>query len=177
MTFILHVVGALGFFVILCHSDCNWQKNTLTRGAKGGCLRDGKLQNYTSKWSTDNCEQCTCYKFGIKCCTQDAILVGFNPRMCKAIKVNCTYKVVRKRDPSIPCAFKLLELDSDSSDNSEGTSSDEIDMKEYLKLLSQYENNEDCDKTIEDCEENIEEEEEEEEEENKKRSKLNDILK
>ncbi|XP_056386393.1 beta-microseminoprotein-like [Hyla sarda] len=159
------LVVALGFFVTASYSDCNWEKNAIAARRIAGCWKDDEMHPYFSKWITDDCKECTCHKKGMECCSHDSIAVGYNPKMCIAKKVNCTFTVVRRKDHSIPCPFKLLEIDSDSSDSSDDDSSDDdggkIDIEEYVKLLSYFEDQVDCEENIEKKEE-IEEEEEEE---------------
>ncbi|XP_071985663.1 uncharacterized protein [Engystomops pustulosus] len=185
MILLLNIAIALGFFVTSCDSHCHKEKNTIIGRGKGlsGCWRDNEMHPYESKWKTSDCQECTCYKKGMECCDHELIAVGYNPKVCVAIKVNCTINVVKKKNHSIPCNFTLLEIDtsdssdsSDSSDQKDKTSSNQedddddepkIELSAYLELLSYFETPDDCEKKEEKSEEKKEEKSEEKKEEKK----------
>ncbi|XP_068115046.1 uncharacterized protein [Hyperolius riggenbachi] len=145
----LNLVVTFGFLITLCYSACHWEKNKMPpRGQRvEGCWRDGELHPLKSHFkSLETCEECECFERGVHCCEQDKVPVGYNPKICIAKKEKCVHKVVRKKDHSIPCPFKLVEIDSDSSDSSDSSDdNDDFSMKDYLELLSYFDGSDECD--------------------------------
>ncbi|NXN59655.1 MSMB protein, partial [Rynchops niger] len=70
------------------------------------CLdSNGKVHEFSSKWRTEDCHDCSCYRDGIECCSSFATPVGYDSKKCVKIfnKETCTYKVVEKHDSSKEC--------------------------------------------------------------------------
>ncbi|XP_066456689.1 myb-like protein X isoform X1 [Eleutherodactylus coqui] len=156
MTLIVAVVVALGLCVTSCYSDCSMQRNQMVpRGTKQtGCWKHGSMHPYFSKWKTTDCQECTCYKQGVECCSDDSVAIGYNPKICIAIKEDCVTKVVRKKDHSIKCPHKMIAQNTDSTDSSDSkddsgkkdSDSDEgkVDLSDYLELLKLFDDPDDC---------------------------------
>ncbi|NWH63172.1 MSMB protein, partial [Geococcyx californianus] len=66
---------------------------------------EGELHEFGSHWKTDNCQDCSCFREGITCCSNFATPVGYDENKCVRIfnKETCTYKVVEKDDDSKEC--------------------------------------------------------------------------
>ncbi|NXI54328.1 MSPJ protein, partial [Chloroceryle aenea] len=65
----------------------------------------GQLHSFGSRWRTDDCLDCSCFKTGISCCTGYVTPTGYDEEKCISIfnKETCTYKVVEKNDYSKEC--------------------------------------------------------------------------
>uniref|UniRef100_A0A2K6CUD8 Beta-microseminoprotein n=1 Tax=Macaca nemestrina TaxID=9545 RepID=A0A2K6CUD8_MACNE len=94
-------------FVTLCNASCSFIPN---EGFPGDSTREctdlkGNKHPINSKWKTDNCERCTCYKTEIICCTLIATPVGYDKKNCQRIfkKEDCKYIVVEKKNPKKTC--------------------------------------------------------------------------
>ncbi|XP_072279263.1 uncharacterized protein [Pyxicephalus adspersus] len=122
---ILYLVVTFGFLVTVCESDCHWIKNPLTLKSRRqpGCWVGNEFHPFDSEWvSPKDCEECHCYRNGMECCSSDTVL-EFNRKVCFAIKVNCTHRVVRRKNPAISCPFKVVQKNTDSTDSDDSTDS------------------------------------------------------
>ncbi|CAF2139508.1 unnamed protein product [Rotaria magnacalcarata] len=65
---------------------------------------DGRLRSFNDSWKTKDCQQCSCQRSGISCCSSFVTPVGYD-KSCHAVfnKRLCQYDVVRKNNPSIKC--------------------------------------------------------------------------
>ncbi|CAF3367570.1 unnamed protein product [Rotaria socialis] len=65
---------------------------------------DGKLRSFNDSWKTNDCQQCSCQRSGISCCSSLVTPVGYD-KSCQAVlnKRLCQYDVVKKTNPSIKC--------------------------------------------------------------------------
>ncbi|KAM9379736.1 beta-microseminoprotein-like [Phaethornis superciliosus] len=71
-----------------------------------GCYdSNGKLHKFDFQWRDENCNDCSCSKDGMSCCSSFATPVGYNEEKCVSIfnKETCAYKVVEKDDHSKEC--------------------------------------------------------------------------
>ncbi|NXX17644.1 MSMB protein, partial [Podargus strigoides] len=66
---------------------------------------DGELHKFGSRWRDADCNDCSCDRKGIGCCSSYATPVGYEEEKCVSIfnKETCTYKVVEKDDHSKEC--------------------------------------------------------------------------
>ncbi|NXN74253.1 MSMB protein, partial [Himantopus himantopus] len=66
---------------------------------------NGEGHEFGSSWRTTDCNDCSCSRGGIRCCTSFAKPVGYDTEKCVSIfnKDTCTYKVVEKDDHSKEC--------------------------------------------------------------------------
>uniref|UniRef100_A0A5F7ZIM1 Beta-microseminoprotein n=1 Tax=Macaca mulatta TaxID=9544 RepID=A0A5F7ZIM1_MACMU len=94
-------------FVTLCNASCSFIPNERFPGDSTRECTDlkGNKHPINSKWKTDNCERCTCYKTEIICCTLIATPVGYDKKKCQRIfkKEDCKYIVVEKKNPKKTC--------------------------------------------------------------------------
>ncbi|NXL69288.1 MSPJ protein, partial [Leptocoma aspasia] len=70
------------------------------------CLdEEGKVHEFDSSWRTEDCDDCSCSRTGIGCCTSYMRPVDYDEEKCESIfnKETCSYKVVEKDDPSKEC--------------------------------------------------------------------------
>ncbi|XP_054062026.1 beta-microseminoprotein-like [Rissa tridactyla] len=108
MKTILACLLVLAISVTLSNGYCF--RESLRPGISGGvivgCLdSNGKVHEFSSKWRTEDCHDCSCYRDGIQCCSSFATPVGYDEKKCVKIfdKETCTYKVVEKHDSSKEC--------------------------------------------------------------------------
>ncbi|XP_077113270.1 beta-microseminoprotein-like [Ranitomeya variabilis] len=170
MALLLIFAVGLGFLVTSCSTDCHFTKKGMAvRGkVETGCRHNGELHPLHSKWQLETCEKCTCHQKGFECCTEETVVVGFNPKTCKRMVINCTATVVKKKNPNEICPHKVIVKNSDSTDSSDSTEekgiegdkaksrsksnsnesndSDEtkVDLEDYLALLEYIENADNC---------------------------------
>ncbi|KAM6390378.1 beta-microseminoprotein-like [Pluvialis apricaria] len=108
MKTILACLLVLAISVTLSNASCFFQplKPWISDGETIGC-RDlnGDGHEFGASWKTTDCEDCYCYRDGMKCCTSFATPVGYDQEKCISIfnKETCTYKVVEKDDHSKEC--------------------------------------------------------------------------
>ncbi|NWT87994.1 MSPJ protein, partial [Lanius ludovicianus] len=70
------------------------------------CLdMEGKVHEFHSSWRTDDCNDCSCDRAGIRCCTSYVTPVDYDKEKCESIfnQDTCSYKVVEKDDHSKEC--------------------------------------------------------------------------
>ncbi|XP_032551271.1 beta-microseminoprotein-like [Chiroxiphia lanceolata] len=78
----------------------------ISDGVTVGCLdSEGKLHEFGSQWRTDDCNDCSSSRGGIRCCSSYATPVDYDKENCESIfnKETCSYKVVEKDDHSKEC--------------------------------------------------------------------------
>ncbi|MEE6488283.1 hypothetical protein FKM82_015183 [Ascaphus truei] len=78
--------------------------------SKKGCFKDGAVHAFNTKWKAPNCEECSCRKDGMQCCSLYGKPEGYDEEKCEAIlnKKTCHYYVVKKNDHSKSCPFKSM---------------------------------------------------------------------
>ncbi|XP_030309062.1 beta-microseminoprotein [Calypte anna] len=94
----------LAVSVPLSNAACFLQP--LKPGESDGCHDSNGVQHkFDFLWRDENCNDCSCSKDGISCCSSFATPVGYNEEKCVRIfnKETCTYKVVEKDDHSKEC--------------------------------------------------------------------------
>ncbi|NWQ98106.1 MSMB protein, partial [Burhinus bistriatus] len=66
---------------------------------------NGELHEFDSSWRDADCNDCSCSRDGIRCCTSFATPASYDEEKCISIfnKETCTYKVVEKDDHSKEC--------------------------------------------------------------------------
>ncbi|NXT84222.1 MSMB protein, partial [Zapornia atra] len=66
---------------------------------------NGELHKFDSQWRDPDCNDCSCSRSGISCCTGYATPVGYDEEKCVSIfnKETCSYKVVEKDNHSKEC--------------------------------------------------------------------------
>ncbi|NXG61372.1 MSMB protein, partial [Hemiprocne comata] len=66
---------------------------------------DGELHKFGSNWRDADCNDCSCDKNGMNCCSSYETPVSYDTEKCESIfnKETCTYKVVEKDDHSKEC--------------------------------------------------------------------------
>ncbi|XP_069835242.1 beta-microseminoprotein-like isoform X3 [Dendropsophus ebraccatus] len=73
-----------------------------------GCQYKGQLHKIGTEW-TSGCEKCQCSSTGMSCCStiQTPIV---DEKTCEKIfvKATCSYKVVKKDNPSETCEIKAM---------------------------------------------------------------------
>ncbi|XP_075466290.1 uncharacterized protein LOC142500903 [Ascaphus truei] len=127
MAFILNLTVAFGVFIATCNAACHFDRLQLKNPFQvpTGCWYEDELHPFFTRWISDHCEECVCGKRGMECCDHNTIAVGFNPKICESIfiKENCTFKVVRRKNPEVSCPFKTEKRNSDSTDSSDSRDS------------------------------------------------------
>ncbi|NXH09501.1 MSMB protein, partial [Bucco capensis] len=65
----------------------------------------GELHEFGTSWRTDDCNDCSCSRMGIECCTSFATPRDYDKEKCIAIfnKETCVYKILEKKDYSKEC--------------------------------------------------------------------------
>ncbi|NWY49715.1 MSMB protein, partial [Chionis minor] len=66
---------------------------------------NGKLHEFDSTWRDAQCNDCSCSRSGMRCCTSFITPSDYDEEKCVSIfnKETCTYKVVEKNDHSKEC--------------------------------------------------------------------------
>ncbi|KGL96303.1 Beta-microseminoprotein J1, partial [Charadrius vociferus] len=66
---------------------------------------NGEGHEFDSSWRTIDCNDCSCSRGGIRCCTAYVKPVDYDEEKCVSIfnKETCTYKVVEKDNHSKEC--------------------------------------------------------------------------
>ncbi|XP_054132528.1 beta-microseminoprotein-like [Melozone crissalis] len=105
---ILACLLALAISMPLSDASCFYMpfKPGMSNGVVVGCLDgEGKVHEFDSRWRTEDCNDCSCSKTGIGCCTSYMTPVGYDEEKCERIfsKDTCSYKVVEKDDHSKEC--------------------------------------------------------------------------
>ncbi|XP_023383748.1 beta-microseminoprotein isoform X2 [Pteropus vampyrus] len=94
-------------FVTLCNAQCYFMPNMYTPGDLSNECKDldGVTHPLSSKWKTENCEECSCGQDGISCCNIAAIPMNYDTIKCQKIfnKETCSYTVVEQKDPGKTC--------------------------------------------------------------------------
>ncbi|XP_057885397.1 beta-microseminoprotein-like [Melospiza georgiana] len=108
MNTILACLLALAISMPLSDASCFYMpfKPGMSNGVVVGCLDgEGKVHEFDSRWRTEDCNDCSCSKTGIGCCTSYMTPVGYDEDKCERIfsKDTCSYKVVEKDDHSKEC--------------------------------------------------------------------------
>ncbi|CAI9576869.1 unnamed protein product, partial [Staurois parvus] len=107
--YLVFAVLCVGFILAVCDAACfNQPPPNLQSGQKPlkGCLFEGSLHKFGSKWLTKECLDCSCASDGsVFCCTRLGLSIGFDESRCKYIedKKACTWKLVSKEDPTKDC--------------------------------------------------------------------------
>uniref|UniRef100_A0A8C5QFF5 Beta-microseminoprotein n=1 Tax=Leptobrachium leishanense TaxID=445787 RepID=A0A8C5QFF5_9ANUR len=85
-------------------------RNDKTRPAV--CQLNGEDHNIGDTWTNEACQKCTCARNGMDCCSFLKKPTDFDKEACHAIldKKACSYQVVRKDDPSQPCAVRGMRI-------------------------------------------------------------------
>ncbi|XP_030426533.1 beta-microseminoprotein J1-like [Gopherus evgoodei] len=89
--------------VTLCDAQC-WLK-IIESDAQGCTDENGVLHEFNSKWTTKDCQSCSCSKERMQCCSLVSSPVDYDKEKCESIfyEETCSYKVVEKADPSKLC--------------------------------------------------------------------------
>ncbi|XP_058697915.1 beta-microseminoprotein-like [Poecile atricapillus] len=108
MNTIVACLLALAISMPLSDASCALMpfKPGMSNGVVVGCLdEEGKVHEFGSRWRTENCNDCSCSRGGIDCCTSYMRPVDYDEEKCESIfnKDTCSYKVVEKDDHSKEC--------------------------------------------------------------------------
>ncbi|XP_075466291.1 beta-microseminoprotein-like isoform X1 [Ascaphus truei] len=111
--FLLTLALAFAVSVALSSAYCYMQKLKLNLNSKikvAGCMEDGEVHAFNTKWKTPYCEECICRQNGMQCCSTFGIPRGYDEETCEAIfdKKSCTYNVVKKNDHSETCPITSM---------------------------------------------------------------------
>ncbi|KAM4636585.1 beta-microseminoprotein-like [Discoglossus pictus] len=112
MKFLLTLALLLVVSVALSSATCYVKKSKLERKFIGkkieGCIDNGEVYAPGTKWIDANCKECTCLKKKMHCCTIPQP-VGYSEE-CEATldEGSCTYKLVKKDNPSESCEFSEM---------------------------------------------------------------------
>ncbi|XP_009464933.1 PREDICTED: beta-microseminoprotein-like [Nipponia nippon] len=74
-----------------------------------GCLdSNGELHEFGSSWRSADCNDCSCSRDAIRCCSSFVTPVDYDKEKCVSIfnKETCTYEVVEKDDHSKECPVR-----------------------------------------------------------------------
>ncbi|XP_009076418.1 PREDICTED: beta-microseminoprotein J1-like [Acanthisitta chloris] len=104
---ILACLLVLAISVPLSDASCFLEpfKPGMSDGKVVGCLdSEGVVHKFDSKWRK-NCDDCSCSKQGIGCCTSYMRPVDYDTEKCVSIfnEETCSYEVVEKNDHSKEC--------------------------------------------------------------------------
>ncbi|XP_053805777.1 beta-microseminoprotein-like [Vidua chalybeata] len=108
MNTILACLLAVAICMPLSDASCVFLpfKPGISNGAVVGCLdEEGNVHKFDSQWRTEDCNDCSCSKTGIGCCTSYMRPVDYDEEKCESIfnEETCSYKVVEKDDHSKEC--------------------------------------------------------------------------
>ncbi|XP_027733951.1 beta-microseminoprotein-like [Empidonax traillii] len=108
MKTLLACLLVLAISVPLSDASCFFMacKPGMSGGVTVGCLDwEGELREFGSEWRTDDCNDCSSSRDGIRCCSSYATPVDYDKEKCESIfnKETCSYKVVEKDDHSKEC--------------------------------------------------------------------------
>ncbi|KFQ91291.1 Beta-microseminoprotein, partial [Nipponia nippon] len=73
------------------------------------CLdSNGELHEFGSSWRSADCNDCSCSRDAIRCCSSFVTPVDYDKEKCVSIfnKETCTYEVVEKDDHSKECPVR-----------------------------------------------------------------------
>ncbi|MEE6524556.1 hypothetical protein FKM82_024102 [Ascaphus truei] len=72
MKFLLTLALAFAVSVALSSASCYMQKLKLNLNPKiqvAGCMKDGEVHAFDTKWKTPDCFECSCRRDGMQCCS------------------------------------------------------------------------------------------------------------
>ncbi|KAM3913635.1 beta-microseminoprotein-like [Leptodactylus fuscus] len=102
----------IGICVGVCNAACF---RTLPHGHigrdPGGCINEGEIHEYGSRWRTDNCMDCDCsYDGSMQCCDVGGYVAEYDKKNCEVLfdKETCLSDVVRKDDPNKRCPHVII---------------------------------------------------------------------
>ncbi|MEE6516699.1 hypothetical protein FKM82_026367 [Ascaphus truei] len=113
MKFLLTLALAFAVSVALSSASCYMQKLKLNLNPKiqvAGCMKDGEVHAFDTKWKTPDCFECSCRRDGMQCCSTFGKPEGYDKETCEEIldKKSCTYNVVKKNDHSETCPITSM---------------------------------------------------------------------
>ncbi|KYO25156.1 beta-microseminoprotein-like [Alligator mississippiensis] len=100
MKFLLVLLLVLIVLGTLCDAGCYMRPPN-----KYGCIENGKRYKFGVVWNTDDCYKCKCKRRAMTCCNVVFTPQNYDKVNCVALfhKRTCTIRVVRKKNPDIPC--------------------------------------------------------------------------